>query len=60
MSIDGVEFNEAWAGRLSARLEGLQVSVLGYDDVIRNKRATARTRDLADIEELEKLRRGGR
>lgn len=52
-AIDGVEFPEAWAARVAARIEGLEVPVIGRQHLIRNKRATGRTRDLADAEALE-------
>lgn len=52
-AIDGVEFAEAWSARVTARIEGLEVPVIGRQHLIRNKRATGRTRDLADAEALE-------
>lgn len=52
-SITGVEFVEAWEDRVLARLEGLEVAFIGRDALIRNKRALARPRDLADLELLE-------
>jgi hypothetical protein len=58
-SVTGVEFDAAWPSRLVTSLEGLDVPVLGFDDLITNKRATGRTRDLADVEALEALRREG-
>jgi len=51
-SITGVEFDEAWAGRVGASLHGIPVHFLGRESLIRNKRATGRTRDLADLEAL--------
>ena len=51
--IDGVAFEEAWASRTTARVGSLEVPVLGREALIRNKRATGRTRDLADVEQLE-------
>jgi hypothetical protein len=51
--IDGVAFEEAWPGRLVRRVEDADVAVIGRGDLIRNKRATGRTRDLADAEQLE-------
>lgn len=47
--ISGVGFGEAWRGRRRARLAGLQVPLLGVDEFIKNKRAAARPKDLADI-----------
>jgi hypothetical protein len=51
--ISGVEFVEAWAGRITIRLGELEVPVLGRQDLLRNKRASGRPRDLADVAELE-------
>ena len=52
-SIDGVEFEDAWARRIGIEIEGIQVNVIGRDDLIRNKRAAARPQDLADVARLE-------
>ncbi|MCL2723962.1 MAG: nucleotidyltransferase [Polyangiaceae bacterium] len=57
-SITGVTFARAWRGRTKATLGGHEVGVLGRDEFIANKLATARPQDLADvavIEEMEKI-----
>jgi hypothetical protein len=54
-SIDGVPFEEAWQRRIRVRVEGQEIPLIGREDLLRNKRATGRLRDLADAEELEKL-----
>ena len=54
-AIDGVEFDAAWARRITAEIRGLRVPVLSREDLIRNKRATGRPRDRADAEELERM-----
>ena len=51
--IYGVSFDEVWATRVAADLDGLKVSMIGRDALIRNKRATGRTQDLADADKLE-------
>lgn len=51
----GVEFAEAWERRVGARLGDVEVSMLSREDLIRNKRATGRTQDIADAEFLERL-----
>ena len=51
-SITGVTFDEAWDNRVVVRLADLDVPVLGRSELVRNKRAVGRTRDLADIEAL--------
>src|SRR6266702_883826 len=51
-SIDGVSFEEAWTHRTTVRVEGHEIPLIGRADLLRNKRATGRLRDLADAEEL--------
>ena len=51
--VTGVQFDEAWPRRVALDLEGAEVPVIGRDDFIRNKRATGRPKDLADIDGLE-------
>ncbi len=53
--ITGVTFDEAWPDRLMSQVETLNVPFIGRAALIRNKRATGRTKDLADVESLEKL-----
>jgi hypothetical protein len=54
-AIDGVEFDDAWPDRFSAKLTGLPVPVLSRHHLISNKKATGRLQDLADVERLEEL-----
>lgn len=53
-SITGVEFAEAWTTRVEHAVRGLSVPFIGRAALVRNKRATGRTRDLADAEALER------
>jgi hypothetical protein len=55
--ISGVEFVEAWPRRLEANVGDLTCGVLGLEDLLRNKRASARPQDLADVAALERLQR---
>lgn len=52
-AIDGVEFDNAWQRRTTMKLGDQRVPVLGREDLIVNKRATGRPRDLADLAWLE-------
>ncbi len=52
-SIDGVAFEEAWKERLRTHFAGVGVGVLSRAHLIRNKRASGRLQDLADVERLE-------
>lgn len=51
--IDGVDFEGAWSRRVVVEIDGLGVPVIGRADLIRNKRATARPQDLADVDALD-------
>ncbi len=52
-AIDGVTFEEAWAGRFNVDMGTQSVPIIGRRELIKNKRATGRTKDLADVELLE-------
>lgn len=51
--VSGVTFAEAWGDRVEARFEGVPVPFIGRATLIRNKRASGRTKDKADLEALE-------
>lgn len=51
--ITGVTFDEAWRDRVYGELEGLAVQFIGRDTFVRNKRATGRPKDIADLETLD-------
>ena len=51
--ISGVDFAEAWSSRVRAEIEGLFISVIGRDELVQNKRASGRAKDLVDLEILE-------
>ncbi len=52
-SIDGVTFDEAWDDHWQTTLGGVLVSVIGRDQILKNKRAAGRPKDLADVAWLE-------
>ncbi|NKB86844.1 MAG: hypothetical protein GKS06_01290 [Acidobacteria bacterium] len=56
-SVAGVDFNEAWAGRVPAvMVDGEQrtpIPYLGVEALIKNKRAAGRPKDLDDLEHLD-------
>jgi len=53
-SLTGVAFEEAWENRVPGDLDGVPVAFLSRETLIKNKRATGRTQDAADVEKLEK------
>jgi len=50
--IDGVTYEEARASTVRGRYGDVEVTFIGKEDLLRNKRATGRHRDLGDVEEL--------
>jgi hypothetical protein len=55
--ISGVMFSECYARRLTIEVEGLPVAVISRDDLLANKRASARPQDLADVDRITKADR---
>jgi len=53
-SVTGVSFEEAWASRIGTELDGLPVWVIGKDMLVRNKLATGRPQDLADVKRISR------
>lgn len=51
-SIDGVEFAEAYERREEVVLDGVRVPFISLPDLARNKRASGRPQDLADLDAL--------
>ncbi len=56
-TISGVSFAEAWPAHIEVEFaEGVRCAVIGYDDLLKNKRAAGRPQDVADVDALERLR----
>jgi hypothetical protein len=53
----GLRFEDTRANSTEITVEGLSVRVPSIDDLIKNKKASGRTKDLADAEALEDLKR---
>jgi len=51
-SIESVEFEEAWQGRVAVQLGEITVNVIGRDALLKNKRAVGRPQDLADVDAI--------
>jgi hypothetical protein len=59
-TIDGVRFPDAWPRRLEEALDlagsrRVLLPIIGADDLLTNKRAAGRHKDLDDVENLERL-----
>lgn len=56
-AISGVDFDAAYHSRLETEIDGLKISFISVNDLIRNKRNVGRPKDIGDIEALEKLQK---
>ena len=54
-SVSGLTFEAAVQNAIEADIEGLRVQILSIQDLIRNKTATGRAKDLADVDALRAL-----
>jgi len=54
--ISGLSFDEVWASRLTAEVEGRTVSFIGREALLKNKEAAGRLKDIADAARLRKSR----
>jgi hypothetical protein len=50
--ISGVSFSECYRRRVRERMEGLTINFIDLPELIANKRASGRAKDLADLENL--------
>ncbi len=53
--VSGVNFDAAWANRMTVEIDGVKLSIIGRSDLIANKRATGRPKDIADLAFLESV-----
>lgn len=53
-TIDAVTFPEAWRNRVEAHLNGIPISVISLQDLIRNKEAAGRDTDQLHLKQLRK------
>ena len=52
-TISGVQFGDCYPNKVTADLDGIQVTMISAADLKINKRVAGRLKDLADLEELE-------
>lgn len=53
MGLKGLDFDECWERRATARISEIEIYFISIDDLIFNKRLTGRPQDLCDAENLE-------
>ena len=52
-SVSGVEFDVAWRNRLVVKIDEMDIPVIGRIDLVINKRASGRPKDIVDAETLD-------
>jgi hypothetical protein len=55
--IDGVTFEQCYAGRTFYEEAGLRIPFIGFEELMKNKAAAPRAKDGIDLEELRKAQR---
>jgi hypothetical protein len=51
-SISGVEFDECYQTRIVDYVDGVEVNLIDLEHLKKNKRASGRAKDIADLEHL--------
>jgi hypothetical protein len=59
-SLTALDFAQAWKSRLRRTYGSIPLNLIAAKDMITNKRAVGRPRDIADAEELERMLRSPR
>jgi len=52
-SIDGVEFTECYGNKKTVTIDDIDINFISLEDLKKNKKASGRYQDLADLENLE-------
>ncbi|MBI3151710.1 MAG: hypothetical protein HYZ21_06230 [Chloroflexi bacterium] len=52
-SISGVEFDECYQARIVDELDGIEVNLIDLENLKKNKKASGRPKDIADLKKLE-------
>jgi hypothetical protein len=52
-TIPGVDFNSCYTARVQSEIDGVDVNFINIENLKKNKKASGRLQDLADVESLE-------
>lgn len=53
----GIDIEDCYSRRDVVHIDGIDISLISKEDLIKNKRASGRTKDIADAENLEDFQR---
>ena len=51
--IDGVAFNNCFTNKIIKEIDGVNINFIGFNDLIKNKKASGRKKDQLDLENLQ-------
>jgi hypothetical protein len=51
--IDGVSFDDCYTNKKIIEVDSLKINFIGYQDLLKNKKASGRLKDMDDLEHLE-------
>ena len=54
--IDGVKFDDCYSRQIETVIDGCKVKVIALNDLLANKKASGRPKDINDVLELDKIR----
>lgn len=52
-TLSGLSFSDCYPKKVEIEFEGIKVFFIDFENLIKNKRATSRAQDIADVENLE-------
>lgn len=52
----GIDIEDCYSRRNIVNIDGIDISLISKEDLIKNKKASGRTKDIADVEDLEDIR----
>jgi Nucleotidyltransferase of unknown function (DUF6036) len=52
MSLDGVSFEECYLNRVEKNIDGINIKFIGFNELVKNKKASARDKDIIDLKNL--------
>ncbi|UCH92498.1 MAG: nucleotidyltransferase [Candidatus Aminicenantes bacterium] len=51
----GIDIDDCYSRRNVVHIDGIDISLISKEDLIKNKKASGRTKDIADVEDLEDI-----
>ena len=59
VDVEGIDFSDCFSRKTDAELDGVEIKFLALEDLIKAKKKAGRLQDLADAEQLERIKKEG-